>query len=422
MRIMQLTDFYRPVVGGLEKHVETVSRELVALGHEVSVVTTRIGALPPYDELDGVRVHRVEGLSAALARFYENPRRPFHPTVPDPLLAYRLSELIGRERPDVVHSHSWMRYSFYPLYRAWRGPAHVAMLHDYGLACAKMTYQYRGEQCSGPALGKCVSCCAQHYGRVKGAALAAGMRAGRPLYRRADAYVANGSVVAAAARDVLPAGVRIETIPAAVPNGLDLRARALPRPDFLPQEDGYLLYAGALGRHKGVDVLLEAHRHMRHRVPLVLLAASPDAAAPAADPFDVSGPGVHLVRQQPHDAVMAAWRHCSIAVVPSTWQEPLGLVAVEAMLAERPVVASAVGGLKDVVEDGVTGLLVPRRDPAALAAALDALLDDPARRAEMGTAGLLRARAYEARAVAPRLLALFDEVLVERAARIPRSS
>jgi glycosyltransferase involved in cell wall biosynthesis len=384
------------------------------------VVTTRIGGPPPFEVSDGVRVYRIEGWGAVLKRFHEDPRRPFHPTVPDPMLTRRLRRLIERERPDIVHSHSWIRYSYYPLYRPNAGPGHVAMLHDYGLACAKKTYQHKGAHCEGPALGKCVSCCAEHYGPLKGAALAAGMRAARPLQRRADACVATGSVVAREAQAVLPKGMRLETIPAAVPDDLDVQARDTPRPAFLPPEDGYLFYAGALSRHKGLDVLLDAHRRMRHRVPLVLLGAGTTAQS-AAQGLDLSGPDIHVVRDQPHEPVMAAWRHCSLAVLPSTWEEPLGLVAMEAMLAERPVVASAAGGFRDIVEHGRTGLLVPRGDPAALAAALDELLDelldDPERRARMGRPGLARARAYEARAVAPRLLALFSEVLATRANR-----
>ena len=74
------------------------------------------------------------------------------------------------------------------------------------------------------------------------------------------------------------------------------------------------------------------------------------------------------------------------------WYEPFGIVPLEAMACGVPVVASAVGGLVDTVVDGVTGLHVPPRDPAALAAALRQLLADPARRARWAPAGARRAR------------------------------
>ena len=93
----------------------------------------------------------------------------------------------------------------------------------------------------------------------------------------------------------------------------------------------------------------------------------------------------------------------------------MGQVAVEAMLVGRAVVASDIGGLRDVVVDGVTGLMVPPSDPGALAAALDSLLDNPEARQRMGDAGRLHARQFEATAVAPRIVEVFEDVLLRRA-------
>ena len=94
------------------------------------------------------------------------------------------------------------------------------------------------------------------------------------------------------------------------------------------------------------------------------------------------------------DALLAAYARCDVCVVPAIWPEPFGIVAVEAMAAGRPVVASAVGGLASTVVDGETGLLVPPGDPAALAAALERLLDDRALAARLGASGRDRARWY----------------------------
>jgi glycosyltransferase involved in cell wall biosynthesis len=84
------------------------------------------------------------------------------------------------------------------------------------------------------------------------------------------------------------------------------------------------------------------------------------------------------------------------------------------MLAGRPVVASDVGGLRDLVRPGVTGLTVPPGDPPALTAALDSLLDDPEARRRMGEAGRLHARRFEAAALAPRVLEVFEDALQQR--------
>jgi glycosyltransferase involved in cell wall biosynthesis len=428
VHIFQLSDFYRPVIGGLERHVETLSRELVRLGHTVTVVTLQTGDLAAEEMLDDVHVVRIRGWSSHLTAFHADSARPFHPTAPDPGVLAVLRQLVKRERPDVVHNHSWLQYSYFPLHHRQRGPAHVVTLHDYGLACARKTLQQvnrrlvsphdgrpsepsaRGPNlpCSGPQLVKCLSCTPEQYGLLKGTAITLGLRASRVMHRSADRYIAISTAVAEGSRQALPSHHEIAVIPTMVPNGLPTLARSTPRPAFLPPEDGYLMFVGALGSHKGVDVLLEARRRMRGKPPLVLIGTSgPDSPR-------IDDPGIVVARNIPSAQVMASWIRASVAVVPSVWNEPQGQVAIEATLLGRPVVASDVGGLRDVVRHGVTGLLVPPGDPGALAAALDRLLENPSARQRMGEAGRQHARRFEAAAVTSQILEVFHDVLLRR--------
>jgi glycosyltransferase involved in cell wall biosynthesis len=418
MHIVELTDFYRPVIGGLERHVETLSRGLSGLGHTVTVVTLQTGDDPAEEMLDGVRVVRIRGWSSALTALHADAGRPFHPTFPDPGAMAAVHRVVQSERPDVVHSHSWLQYSWFPWHRAQRGPAHVVTLHDYGLACAKKTLQYsprraadpavRARPCSGPGLAKCLACAPSQYGAVKGTVVAAGLRASWNLHGRADRYIAISNAVADGCRPALPAKTEVTVIPSPVPDDLPELARRTPRPDFLPPEDGYIMFAGALGRHKGVDVLLEAWHQLRERPPLVLLGT------PQADTPPLDGAGIFVQHNVPSAQVMAAWAHASVAAVPSVCNEALGQVAVEAMLTGLPVVASDEGGLRDVVENGVTGRLVPPGQPGALAGALAGLLADPKARQAMGTAGRLRARRFEAASVVPRVAEILTEAVANR--------
>jgi glycosyltransferase involved in cell wall biosynthesis len=236
-----------------------------------------------------------------------------------------------------------------------------------------------------------------------------GLRASRVLHGRADRYIAVSEAVARSSRAVLPSGSRVAVIPTMVPNGLAELARNTPRPDFLPAQDGYLMYAGSFGPHKGVDVLLEARRRMRNQPPVVLMGTS------HGDAPRVSDPGVVVVRDVQPAQVMASWIRASVAVVPSVWSEPLGRVAIEAMAAGRAVVASDIGGLRDVVTHGVTGLTVPPGDPAALAAALDGLLDDPQKRHRFGEQARLHARRFAAAVVAPQVVEVFEDAIRARA-------
>ena len=108
--------------------------------------------------------------------------------------------------------------------------------------------------------------------------------------------------------------------------------------------------------------------------------------------------------------VPALLRQVAIVVVPSR-SEGLGLSALEAMAADRPVVASSVGGLREVVVHGETGLLVPPEDPDALADALKSLLDDPARILKMGEAGRARVQAeFDVEAMREKTRAVWEEV------------
>jgi glycosyltransferase involved in cell wall biosynthesis len=151
---------------------------------------------------------------------------------------------------------------------------------------------------------------------------------------------------------------------------------------------------------------MRAYAALRDAPPLVLMG--PERRDTPPDFPD----GVVVVRDVPHREVMAAWAGCSIAVVPSVWPEPFGTVAIEAMAAGRPVVASAVGGLREVVVHGETGLHVPAADPPALAEALGELLADPARRLRMGEAGRRRAQEnFSAAAVVPRIEAVYRDAL-----------
>jgi glycosyltransferase involved in cell wall biosynthesis len=430
MHIVQLSDFYRPFIGGLERHVETLSHELIRLGHTVTVVTLQAGDDPAEETLDGIRVIRIRGWSRHLTALYADPAHPFHPTVPDPGVMAALRRVVQRERPAVVHSQGWVGYSYFPLHHRQRGPAHVVTLHDYGVACAKKTLQHVTRRaansadgppselpavrasgpCSGPRLAKCLACAPEQYGVLKGAAITTGLRTSRILHGRADRYIAISTAVADGSRPALPSRSEIVIIPTTVPNGLPALAEATPRPAFLPSDDGYLMFVGALGRHKGVDVLLEARRRMRNRPPLVLIGTPrPDTPSP-------DDPQVIIARNVPSAQVMVSWMGASIAVVPSVWNEPLGQVAVEAMLLGRAVVASDVGGLRDVVKHGTTGLMVPPGDPGALAAALDRLLDDPETRQRMGGMGRVHARQFEAAAVVPRVVEVFDDALLRRRA------
>jgi D-inositol-3-phosphate glycosyltransferase len=122
---------------------------------------------------------------------------------------------------------------------------------------------------------------------------------------------------------------------------------------------------------------------------------------------------VRWVEPQPHHLLSTWYRAADVVLVPSR-SESFGLVALEAAACGRPVVAAAVGGLRTIVDDGRTGLLVEGRDPAAYAAAVDVLLRDTDLAASMGAAGAERAGHYTWSTAAARLRRLYNDLVVRQ--------
>jgi starch synthase len=159
----------------------------------------------------------------------------------------------------------------------------------------------------------------------------------------------------------------------------------------------YVIFVGRITRQKGLPVLLRAASALDPSVQLVLCAGAPDTPELAAEVSSlVSGlqatrSGVVWIPEMlPRPSVIQLLTHALAFVCPSVY-EPLGIVNLEAMACGTAVVASRVGGIPEVVDGGVTGLLVPPDDPATLADALNVLARDPVRAASYGLAGRERA-------------------------------
>jgi glycosyltransferase involved in cell wall biosynthesis len=198
-----------------------------------------------------------------------------------------------------------------------------------------------------------------------------------------------------------------QVIPNFVPNDIgDHIADSDPHLAQLPKDD-YLLFVGDLLRDKGIGVLLQAYADLANPPPLVLIGRR-CADTPTEFPRNVI-----FLNSWPHEAVMAAWQRCRIALVPSLVPEAFGIVAIEAMSIGRPVIASRTGGLPDIVVDGETGLLVPPGDPNALRQAIERLIADRDLRECMGRAGRRRVAEFQASTVVPRIEQVYQALIAK---------
>ncbi|MDQ3701702.1 MAG: glycosyltransferase family 4 protein [Chloroflexota bacterium] len=411
MRILMVTGFYPPSIGGIEQHVQSLSHALVSRGHSVAVATLARPGCPAFERDGDVRVYRVCGtLDRAAGLAFVEPGKTYAPPAPDPALTVALAGLIKRERPAVVHGHDWLARSFLPL-KAWSGARLVVTLHEYGLACAKWTLTYRDAPCSGPGFGKCLSCAGSHYGHPKGELITlANWATRKTLGRAVDVYLPVSQAVADGS-DLAGGGTPFRVVHNFIPDHTpDSDADSLVRLAELPDEP-FLLFVGALRRYKGVEVLLQAYEALETAPPLVLIGS-----AWHDTPIRLPRNAV-MLRNWPHDAVMHAWRRSLLGLAPSVWPEPCPTVVMEAMVSGRAVIASRMGGLPELVADGETGLLVPPDDASALSGAMARLLADPALRERLGQAGKKRVIAFQAGTVVPQIERVYREVVGRNAVR-----
>ncbi|MFE0920122.1 MULTISPECIES: glycogen synthase [Streptomyces] len=380
MRVGLLTREYPPdVYGGAGVHVEFLAREL--------------------RELVDLEVHCWgEGRTVGVRR---HRPWPVLDTANDALRTFSVdlamaAALDGRE---LIHSHTWYANLAGHLGKLQYGIPHVLTAHS-----LEPLRPWKAEQLGG---GYALSSWAE-----------------RTAVESADAVIA---VSGAMREDILgcypalaPDRVHV------VHNGIDTALyRPDPRTDALARfgldaDRPYVLFVGRITRQKGVPQLLRAVRHIDPAVQVVLCAGAPDTPEIDREFRDLYEElsrvraGVHWIPQMlPRPEVIQLLTHATVFVCPSVY-EPLGIVNLEAMACGTPVVASRVGGIPEVVEDGVTGLLVPLDDDfeSGLARALDAVAGDPEAARRMGEAGRERAVGeFGWDAVARRTVRLYGEIL-----------
>lgn len=194
-------------------------------------------------------------------------------------------------------------------------------------------------------------------------------------------------------------------------NGIDPEpwAAADPVPVGPPPGSVAVGFVGRLVVEKGLPELAEAWRRVAPSLPRAHLVIA--GAGRYEEPFRErlgDAPRVHWLGYRRD--VASVMKALDVAVMPS-WEEPFGIVALEAMAAERPVVATRAGGLVEVIDEGATGRLVPPRDPGALARAIADLATDPDLRSRMGRAGLERVRS---RFTEEAMVDAYEELFVRR--------
>jgi starch synthase len=398
IRIGLLTREYPPeVYGGAGVHVEYLARGLGRLDG-VDVEVRCFGASRPGPEVAAA----YEPWAALTASREGAALRALS-------VDLRMADDLGHV--DLAHSHTWYANLGGHLAKlAWAIP-HVVTCHS-----LEPLRPWKAEQLGG---GYALSSWAE-----------------RTAIEAADAVIA---VSAGMRADVLAAFPAVDPGRVhVIHNGIDADEYTPdPRTDVgarlgIDRDRPYVMFVGRITRQKGIEHLLEAARALDPGAGLVLCAGAPDTpelgAAMGARAAALAGSrsGVHWIEEMlPRADIVQLLSHAAVFVCPSVY-EPFGLINLEAMACGVPVVASAVGGIPEIVVDGATGTLVPFEagadpygspaDPdrfaADLAAAINALLWDPDRAARFGRAGRARVlQQFTWEAIAAQTAALYREVL-----------
>jgi alpha-maltose-1-phosphate synthase len=407
MRITLLTNEYPPhVYGGAGVHVEYLARELAALEGGANLVD--VFSFGDQHEQRGNL--RVRGITPPMRIEARDPR---HEKFLDPLL--RDLMMAGAvESPDVVHCHTWYSHLAGCLAQQLTGARLVLTTHS-----LEPHRPWKAEQL--------------------GTAYRASTWVERTAYGNADGVVAVSEAMRAdveALYGVPPERIRV------IHNGIDPEEyRPRRSPDTLRRlgvdPDGpIVLFVGRITRQKGILHLVRAVHHLDATMQVVLCAGSPDTDEIAAEMARsveeatrrAAASVLWINEVLPRAETVSLYSHADVFVCPSVY-EPFGIINLEAMACETPVVAAAVGGIPEIVVHGETGLLVPfenaggdsaePRDPEGfsrdLAAAINELMSDPERRKAMGQAA--RARVVEHfswRHIAEETLGFYRELVGNR--------
>ena len=362
-KVLLVVSSYLPNLGGLQSVTSQLARELQRRGHRVEVLTQRYPrALPAAEVIDGVRVRRLLFLTP-------RPRDLFRGRLDlflagffyFPVTLLRLLWRIACEKPQVVNLH-------------FVGAPALFLLVARTLMRFRLVVSLHGDDVEG---------------------LPRGTRFDRWLFRatlrRADAVTACSQYLLNQALVIEPSVAQKAHV---IYNGTDLsRSPFSPPPrfeDLRALEEGKegvgLLAVGRLMPKKGFYVMLHAFAQRgsaTRKLELVLIGDGPERAALESLKQELGLDGTVTLRgAEDRDVVACAMASSDIVVIPSR-QEPFGMVALEAMASGKPVIATRVGGLPEVL-DGADAVLVEPENPSALAQAIDRTLSRLEREPDYG--------------------------------------
>lgn len=410
-RVVIVSNLFPPhVMGGAELVAYRQARQLRARGHVVSVFA---GWVAPAGQAGRLEVDHEDGL-----RVWRTPVVSFDPddNFFAPTIGARLRSVLEAEQPDLVHFHNLngLGFSLVPLVKR-RGLPVIVTVHDHAGYCYRATALRPDDSlCREPE--ECAMACRGAI-RPREVGLALPMRLRRDYVAwalgHADRLISPSAALAAYVRT---AGVAGRAPLEIISNGIDLAPfRAFTRqPGGGPLRFACIAY---LGEHKGIPDLLQAASRLAAEPDLAgrwsLTIAGDGHLRPQLEAEIASGRlggAVTYLGRVPRERIIAEMAATDVVVLPSRWPENEPVVLLEAIAAGVAQLATATGGMPDLVQRGMTGELVPPGHPEALASAMAAYVRDPGRARRQGEANLARRDGFSEEATIDAIEAVYEAV------------
>ncbi|MEA2353592.1 MAG: phosphatidyl-myo-inositol alpha-mannosyltransferase, partial [Thermoleophilaceae bacterium] len=382
MRIGLVSPYSYTYPGGVGRHVEGIADELLRRGHDVRLFA-------PYDPDD------------RMARAMHKGARPQARELPDHFVS--LGRTLGIPMNGAVSNVSVIPYATGVMGRAVRDKSFdVLHVHEPNGAVASW---FAVENARVPVVGTFHAYSTKPFANQ----LAANVLNARRLYSKLHARIAVSEAARWTAERFCGGHYRV------VPNGVDLSAAPTgPKPE---SDQLRILFVGRAEERKGLPILLRAFEALRAagvQAQLTIAGATPEEV----EPYLLDAEGVDIRGRVSEDEKWRLLHGADIVCAPSLGGESFGMVLTEAFAAGTPVVCSDIAGYRDVLRDGVDGLLVPAGDPVALGEALLSLGIDEPRRERMAVAARERAQRFGWETVTGEVLETYEEA-IERAAAAP---
>jgi len=412
VRILQINKYHR-VLGGADRVYFQTIDVLRRRGHEVIPFSSRA----PGEEVveSPYSSFFVENLAQKLPLRLEDRSRIYLRGIYNLDACRSLEKLIRATKPQVAHVHN-IHYqispSIFDVLRRYDIPV-VMTLHDYRLICPNGYLYTEGavcERCKGGRFYNAVlhRCLYNSWAPSVLGATAAYAHAALRIYRAVDRYITHSRFVE---RKMIQFGLASEKL---VYLPVPVKAAAF---SSKVSAGEYFLQVGYVVPQKGPQVAIEAIQRTKGG-RLVIVGEGPLVESLGRKVREGSIQRVSLAGFLSGSKLWDLFRGSLALVVPSLFHEPLGMVVLEAYALAKAVIASRVGGIPEIVEDGRTGLLVRPGDIEELASAMQALLDHPDRAEEMGRqARRLVVRRFSSEAYYDGLMSLYEDVAVLRQRR-----